>query len=95
MSNKIPELTRQNAKSSLSQHRWDRLRMLQGNIHGYMYNYANGIPVRSVAFYRDGYVYGVSVGKKGQLVFTRYHVLSYTDFWCFREDPKQSPHPPF
>ncbi len=69
--------------------------MMSGNIHGYMYTFANGIPVRSKAFFRGNHVYGLAVGKSGQLLFVRYDVGCYNDYWAFRADDSYSPHSPF
>lgn len=88
-------MSRHNDKVTLSQHRWERIRMMSGNIHGYMYTFANGIPIRSKAFFRGNHVYGLAVGKSGQLLFVRYDVGCYNDYWAFRVDDSCSPHSPF
>ena len=88
-------MNRMNNKVTISQNRWDRIRMMEGNVHGYMYTFANGIPVRGKAFLRGDYAYGIAIGKKGQILFVRYHKDCYHDFWAFREDKTSSPHAPF
>ncbi len=87
-------MSRHNNKVTLSQRRWERIRMM-ATVHGYMYTFANGIPVRGKAFFLNNHVYGVVVGKNLELLFVRYHLESYNDHWAFRADDSYSPHSPF
>lgn len=88
-------MNRTNNKMAISKNRWNRIRMMEGNVHGYMYTFANGTVVRGKSFLRGDYVYGVAAGKNGQTLYLRYHKDCYHDFWAFREDETISPHSPF
>lgn len=88
-------LKRNNRKTTLSEHRFKRIQMMEGNIYGYLITQSNNKTVRSAAFIRGDYVYGLSLDKNGTPVYTRYHLEGYADWWAFREYELFSPHSPF
>lgn len=88
-------LKRNNAKITLSEHRFRRIQMMDGNVYGYLVTQVNNRTVRAEAFVRGDYVYGLSLDKNGAPVYTRYHLDTYKDWWAFREYELFSPHSPF
>lgn len=87
-------MSRHSEKVTLSQHRWERIRLMDGVTHGYMFTMSKYGLACTVAYRKGDYFYGSVISKTG-IVSVRYHKDCHLDKWAFRVNDSYSPHSPF